>query len=116
MDKLVKRVTVVERSGQGSGHTREAKVVYNLDEDDEDEAPSFRNFERTMRHLLKADLIAAQEAYQSHLASLEKGGTAWLNDAPRNLMRAQRKALKEAGKASPFGAVKVHVEEEDEED
>lgn len=113
MDKLVKRVTIVERSAQGSDQAREAKVVYDLDEDDEDNAPSFRNFERTMRHLLKADLIAAQEAYERHLGSLEKGGTAWLDDAPRNFMKAQRKGLKEASKVSPF---KVRVEEEDEED
>jgi hypothetical protein len=116
MDKLVKRVTIVERSAQGSSQGREAKVVYNLDEDDEDGAPSFRNFEKTMRHLLKADLIAAQEAYERHLASLEKGGTAWLDDAPRNFMKAQRKGMKEANKVSPFGRVKVRVEEEDEED
>jgi hypothetical protein len=118
MDKLVKRVTVVERSAQGSGQAREAKVVYKLDEEDEEEEgmPGLRNLERTMRHLLKADLIAAQEAYQRHLVSLEKGGTAWLNDVPRNIMKAQRKAMKEASKASPFGALKVRVEEEDEED
>ena len=116
MDKLVKRVTIVERSAQGSGQAREAKVVYDLDEDDEDDAPSFRGFERTVRHFLKADLIAAQEAYERHLASVEKGGTAWLDDAPRNFMKAQRKGLKEVRKVSPFGALKVRVEEEDEED
>jgi hypothetical protein len=116
MDKLVKRVTVVERSAQGSSQAREAKVVYNLDEEDRDDVPSYRNFERTMRHLLKADLIAAQEAYERHLASLEKGGTAWLDDAPRNFMKAQRKGMKEASKVSPFGGLKVRVEEEDEED
>jgi len=116
MDKLVKRVTIVERSAQGSGQARESKVVYDLDEDDEADAPSYRNLERTMRHLLKADLIAAQEVYERHLASLEKGGTAWLDDAPRNFMKAQRKGLKEAKKVSPFGAVKVRVEEDDEED
>lgn len=114
MDKLVKRVTIVERSGQ----TREAKVVYNLNDEDDDEEgmPSLHNLERSVRHLLKADLIAAQEAYQRHLASLEKGGSAWLNEGPRNLMRAQRKAMKEASKASPFGSVKVHIDEDDEED
>ncbi len=121
MDKLVKRVTIVERSAQASGQAREAqareaKVVYNLDEDDEDDQPTFRGFERTIRHLLTADLIAAQDAYQRHLASLEKGGTAWLDDAPRNFMRAQRKGLKEASKVSPFGTIKVRVEEDDEED
>jgi hypothetical protein len=116
MDRLVKRVTIVERTAQGSDQSREAKVVYDLDEDDEEGAPSFRNFERTMRHLLKADLIATQEVYERHLASLEKGGTAWLDDAPRNFMKAQRKGLKEASKASPFRTVKVRVEEEDEED
>src|SRR5499427_3726020 len=102
MDKLVRRVTVV----QGSGEHRQANVVYNSREDDDDddelEIPRMSRLERSVRHMLKAQVIAAQEAYQRHLDSAEKGGNAWIADAPRNLMKARRKAMKEMQKASPF--------------
>jgi len=54
MDKIIRRVTVVERSGQN----RKAKVVYNNSEDDEDEdSPHFHRLERSVRHMLKAQVI-----------------------------------------------------------
>lgn len=115
MDKLVRRVTVV----QGSGEQRAAKVVYERDEDgDEDEdEPNFKPLERTIRHVLKARLIAAQDAYQRHLDSAAKGGNSWLIDDALSMMKMPRAARKEMRKASPFGRVKVEVEdEEDDED
>jgi hypothetical protein len=115
MDKLVKRVTVV----QGSGGNRHANVVYKSDDDEDEDMdegfghPSFKRLERSVRHLLKAQVIAAQEAYQRHLDSSEKGGNSWLYDAPTNMMKARRKALKEMRKAAPFGRVKVEVEDDE---
>jgi hypothetical protein len=99
MEKLVRRVTVV----QGSGEHRDAKVVYESDEDDDDEGfgpPSFKWLERTVRHMLKAQVTAAQDAYQRHLDSAAKGGNSWLMDEPGNFMKARRKAMKEMRKAS----------------
>ena len=58
--------------------------------------------ERSVRHFLKAQVIAAQEAYQRHLESVEKGGNSWLVEDPFNLIKARRKAMKEARKAAPF--------------
>jgi hypothetical protein len=107
MDKLVKRVTVV----QGSGEHRTANVVYKSDEDDDGEEGN--RFERTIRHVLKAQVIAAQEAYQRHLDSVAKGGKTWIFDEPSNLMKAQRKAMKEIRKASPF---KIKIEKDEDED
>ena len=99
MDKLVRRVTLVERSGQA----REAKVVYeNEDEKDDQFPPQFRNLERSVRHMLKAQVIAAQEAYERHIESAGKGGRHWMTDAPRNAMKARSKAMKEMRHASPF--------------
>ena len=108
MDKLVKRVTRVERSGQ----QRNAKVIYKSDveEEDDDEIPHFHRFERGVRHILKAQLVAAQEAYERHIESAEKGGNAWLRDVPRNFAKARHKAMKEMRKASPF---KSDEEDED---
>jgi hypothetical protein len=109
MDKLVRRVTRVERSGQH----RDAKVIYksDVDEDDGEETPHFGRLEKSVRHMLKAQLDGAQEAYQRHLESAEKGGNAWLHDGPRNFMKARRKAMKEMRKAAPS---KVKFDEDDE--
>jgi hypothetical protein len=118
MDKLVRRVTVV----QSSGEHRAGKVVYERDEDvddedeDEDREPSLKSLERAVRHMLKAQLIAAQEAYQRHLDAAAKGGNSWLVDDALNMMKMPRKAAKEMRKASPFRKVKVEVEDEDDED
>ena len=112
MDKIVRRVTVVEHSG----HHREANTVYSSTRDDEDEdTPHFSSLERSIRHMLKAQVIASQEAYQRHLDSAAKGGNAWLQDGPGNMMRARRKAMKEARRSSPFGSPARH-DLDDEED
>jgi hypothetical protein len=116
MDKLVRRVTVV----QGSGEHREAKVVYESDEDEDDDddfgSPPFKRLERSVRHILKAQLIAAQDAYQRHLDSTAKGGHSWIVDEPGNFMKANRKAFKELRKAAPFGPPKVKIEDNDDDD
>lgn len=110
MDKLVKRVTVV----QGSGEDQTANVVYKSDEEEEDGGET--RFERTIRHILKAQVIGAQEAYQRHLDSVAKGGKSWILDEPSNFMKAQRKAMKEIRKAAPFKMPKIKVEEDEDEE
>lgn len=98
MDKLVKRVTVVERDGEN----RQAKVLYESEKGEgEEDGPLLGAFERAVRHLLKADLIRAQEAYDRHVESASTGGGGWLFDAPENLGKAFRAAGKEARKAFP---------------
>src|SRR5215470_275590 len=110
MDKLVKRVTVV----QGSGEHRTANVVYKSDEEEEDGGEN--RLERTIRHILKAQVIGAQEAYQRHLDSVAKGGKSWIFDEPSNFMKAQKKAMKEMRKAAPFKMPKIKVEDDDDEE
>ena len=46
-------------------------------------------------------VIAAQEAYQRHLDSVEKGGNTWFFEEPRNMMRARRKAMRRDGMEQP---------------
>ena len=111
MDKLVRRVTVV----QGTGENRQANVVYKSDEEDDDGMPRPSRLERAVRHMLKAQVIAAQEAYQRHLDSVDKGGSSWMYEAPGNFMKARRKALKELRKASPFKMMKFEDDEDDDE-
>jgi hypothetical protein len=101
MDKSVRRVTLV----QGSGDNRVSKVVYDAVDDDESTPgkPDFSKLERSVRHMLKAQVIAAQEAYQHHLDSAAKEGNEWLFDAPSNFLKARKKAMKEMRKSMPFG-------------
>jgi hypothetical protein len=113
MDKLVRRVTVV----QGG----DSKIVYESEDDplDSEGKPNFENLEKGVRHMLKAQLVAAQEAYDRHLESAKKEGNAWIEDAPGHFMKARKKAMKElrAGmpkemrKRMPFGG-----DNDDEED
>jgi hypothetical protein len=113
MDKLVRRVTVV----QGTGESRQSNVVYKSDDEDDDESGMRpRRLERAVRHMLKAQVIAAQEAYQRHLDSVEKGGSSWMYEAPGNLMKARRKAMKEMRKASPFKMMKFEDDEDEDDD
>lgn len=95
MDKMVRRVTVV----QGSGANRQVNVVYESPEAEKDESPS-ESVERVVRRLLKADLVRAQEAYDRHLKSVSKGKDDWWIDAPANIakaiIKAERKARSEA--------------------
>jgi hypothetical protein len=98
IDNLVKRVTVI----QGSGDARRAEAIYEKDVEQEegDDEPGVRlqGLERGLRHLLKAQLVGVQEAYQGHLHSVEKGGLSWITEAPGNLIRAGRKAFREIRK------------------
>jgi hypothetical protein len=96
MDKLVKRVTVV----QGSKEHRNSTVVYENDDeaDDEHESHPLRPLEKAFRHLLRAELIMAQEAYDRHVKSASRRGNEWLLDAPTNVLRAQKKGLTELRK------------------
>ena len=105
MDKLVKRVTVV----QGGGENRHATIVYERDRDDVDDSDDefesetksfFRPLERAVRHMLKAEVIMAQEAYERHIKSAAHGRQQWLLDMPSNLLNAERKGIKEIRKAA----------------
>lgn len=116
MDKIVRRVTVVER---GNPHPRpepqhKSKVVYDngIDDDEDDDAPDLNPLERRVRRLLKAQVIQSQEAYQRHLESAAKGGSAWIYDAPRNLMRARRKAMRDLNMTGPFKSPDADDEED----
>jgi hypothetical protein len=114
MDKLVKRVTVV----QGSGENRQTNVVFKTDDDDDEleGAPKLSRIEKTVRHMLKAQVIAAQDAYQRHLDSVDKGGRSWIYDAPGNFMKARRKAMKEMRKSSAFKMPKMTFDDDEDED
>jgi hypothetical protein len=115
MDKLVRRVTVVQ------GH--DAKLVYQSEDDffDSEGKPNLKKLEEGVRHMLKAQVIVAQEAYDRHLESAKKDGNAWLTDVPANFMKARKKAIKEMRdsipkeirKRVPFGLLNDDDDKED---
>jgi hypothetical protein len=98
MDNLVRRITVV----RASGNDRRSEVVYENGHEEGAEKPKLAPLERSIRHMLKAQVIAAQEAYQRHIASAEKGGMSWMTDVPGNLVKATRTAVREMRKSMPF--------------
>lgn len=111
MEKSVRRVTVV----QGSGENRQANVVYKS-EDEGDEYPALNKLEKYIRHYLKAQVIAAQDAYQRHEEAVAKGGNSWILEEPFNLMKARRKGQKEMRKASPFNLMKFGDDDDEDEE
>jgi|SRR6516164_8921353 hypothetical protein len=72
MDKSVKRVTVVE----GSGENRHSKIVYE-GQPLVDEA-AMPPIERAVRHVVNAALITAQVAYDSYVKRAAEGKTDWV--------------------------------------
>jgi hypothetical protein len=111
LDNLVRRVTVVH----GSGENCRTEVIYESGSSDEGEQPpSMQGLERSLRQLLKAQVVAAQEAYQRHLNSVEKGGMSWMTEAPRNMIGATFKAAGEVRKSMPFSLPGFGRTEDDE--
>src|SRR5205085_11404921 len=102
MDKLVRRVTVVQRSGD----VRTATVTYQDPELEEEQrvktSPLLRPIERVVRRILKADVILTQEQYQRHLESGRQRRNGWLYDLPSNVAHSGIKAYNEARKMVPF--------------
>jgi hypothetical protein len=111
LDTLVRRITIVH----GSGENRRTEVIYETASNDNGEQrPSMQSLERSMRQLLKAQVVAAQEAYQRHLHSVEKGGMSWMTEAPRNMIGATFRAVGEVRKSMPFGLPGFGSTEDDE--
>jgi hypothetical protein len=99
MDKLVRRVTVIHRSGD------EPKAVAVYREPRKERARVSiltQPFERGARHLEKALIIFGQEALRRHEDSNRRRRDGWLLEAPGNFIESGRKALNEARKAVPF--------------
>jgi Family of unknown function (DUF6312) len=101
MDKLVKRVTVIQRGGDD--HKPKAVVVYKDPRRDSAKVSILtRPLERGARRLLKAQVLFGQEALRRHDESNRRRRDGWLLDGPANVFESGRKALNEARKAIPF--------------
>jgi hypothetical protein len=99
MDKLVRRVTVIHRSGD----VPKAVAVYREPRKERARVSVLtRPLERGAMHLEKAVIIFGQEALRRHEDSNRRRRDGWLLEAPANFIESGRKALNEARKAVPF--------------
>lgn len=99
MNKLVKRVTVVQRGGD----TPHAITVYKSAQKGRGNVSMLtRPLERAARRLVKAEIIFGQEILRRHDASNRKRRDGWLLEAPKNVLESGRKAYNEGRKAVPF--------------
>lgn len=100
MDKAVKRITVVKRTGD----TTEGTVIYRQSEKDGGKASFImRGLERAARRYLVAKKILADEALRRHDKSNSQRANGWIYDAPVNALKSRRKAYNEGRKAMPLG-------------
>jgi hypothetical protein len=100
MDKLVKRVTVIDRSGDNP----QATTVYRQPRKTDAKNVSVwtRPFERAARRVATAEIIFAQELLRRHEESNRRRPDGWLLEGPANMLESGRKAYNEARKAVPF--------------
>ena len=99
MDKLVNRVTVVQRHGD----TRQAVTVYEKKPKSRRRVSMLtRPLERTARQLVKANIVFTQQLLNRHEESNRRRRDGWLLEAPANLVESGRSAYNEARKAVPF--------------
>ena len=98
MDKLVSRVTVVQRSG----NTTHVDVVYKESKKDRPKLTWSRPLERVARRLVEADIAKDRELLRLHDESNARRPDGWIIDGPGILAAAARKGYNEARKAVPF--------------
>jgi hypothetical protein len=102
MDKLVKRITVIKRSGadtevvriyQDPKGKKKRRKVSGWDEP----------FERAARKLLKANTAFSESALRRTDKSNRRRRDGWIFDAPAIVLKAGRDSYNQARKAVPFG-------------
>jgi hypothetical protein len=101
MDKLVKRVTLVTRSGD---ITNSLRVYEDPKENKRGKVSGWaRPFERAARKLMKSEIAFAEEMIRRSDRSNRPQRDGWMFDAPVIVFRSGRAAYNQARKAVPFG-------------
>jgi len=100
MDDLVKRVTVIQRSGD---KPQVATTYQRPQKKSRGKVPLWsRPFERAIRELAKAQVIFGQELLRRHEETIRRRRRRWMMDEPSNMREAGRAAYNEVRKAVPF--------------
>ncbi len=101
MDKLVKRITVVRRSGS---ETEAVRIYRDRDRDDSGKVSGWDEpFERTSRHLLRSGSAFTEGALRRQRKANRRRRDGWIFDAPVIVLKSGRDAYNKARKAIPFG-------------
>lgn len=99
MDKLINRVTVVQRGADAPP----AITVYKRPRKGRSKVSFLtRPLERAAKRIVKAEIIFGQEFLRRHDESNRRRRDGWLLEAPANVVESGRKAYNEARKAVPF--------------
>jgi hypothetical protein len=101
MDKLVKRVTVIDRSG-GDRQPRTVTVYKEPRKDRPRVSILTRPFERAARRWARAQIIFGQELLRRQSESNRRRREGWLLEGPVNILESGLKAYNETRKADPF--------------
>lgn len=99
MDSLVKRVTVIQRSGDNA----EPVEVYQEPRKKRRKVSVLaRPLARAARRLVRAEVVFGNELLRRGEESNRRRRDGWLLEAPANMIESGRKAYNEARKAVPF--------------
>ena len=96
--KLIRRITVLKRSGNAT----EVTTVYREPRKRRRSSTLISPIERAARRLVRAQIVFGQEALRRHNRSNRRRRDGWVLDVPTNLAESSRKAFNEARKAVPF--------------
>jgi hypothetical protein len=100
MDNLVKRVTVIHRSGDA----QQAVDVYEKPRKKRRKVSVLsRPFAKAAERLVQAQVIFGQEMLRRGRESSSRRRDGWLLEGPGNAVESGRKAYNQARKAVPFG-------------
>jgi hypothetical protein len=99
MDKLVRRIVKLDRSGGKS----EPTVIFEKGSSSDDEDGLSEVAERTARRMLRAEHAFTAKVLRLHDESERDDDGGWVIDAPANIASAHRKAYNIARKGAPMG-------------
>jgi hypothetical protein len=99
MEKLVSRVTVVQR---GTDKPQVVTVYKKPSKKKKPDSIVTKPLERLARRLIKAEIAFGQSLLEQHDESKKRRKNGWLLEAPANISEASKKAYNEARKSVPF--------------